>query len=66
MYAAIEGEHRGDLIARDGTHWFSGNPNPAGGSPVLSGVAATSARSAWAVGYFNNGTATQTFALHCC
>jgi hypothetical protein len=33
---------------------------------VLSGVAASSARNAWAVGSYDSGTVRQIFALHCC
>ena len=44
------------------------SPNPGGSSNdhVLFGVAGTSPTNIWAVGNYNNGTAVQTLALHCC
>ena len=53
----------------NGTAWkHVASPNPGGSSHdnSLSGVAATSPTSIWAVGSYSNGTATQTLALHCC
>ncbi len=56
------------LIAHwGGTRWRQvPSPNPAGpaSTNVLYGVAALSAGSAWAVGYYFNGTANQTLIVH--
>ncbi len=51
----------------NGTTWKRvPSPNPGGSArlSILYGVAATSATNAWAVGYYNNGTATQTLIEH--
>jgi hypothetical protein len=51
----------------NGTSWkVVPSPNPGGSASytVLSSVATTSATSAWAVGYYSNGTAVQTLIEH--
>ena len=57
------------ILHWNGTAWKA-VPSPEPGGPAqfndLAGVAATSARNAWAVGVYSNGTAIQTLALHCC
>src|SRR5581483_11243287 len=56
------------LIERwNGTAWaVQTSPNPGGSANYqqLSDVAALSLRSAWAVGYYNNGTVDQTLIEH--
>ncbi|MFL5797106.1 MAG: hypothetical protein ACJ77A_04125 [Actinomycetota bacterium] len=55
-------------------HWngkvwtLVGSPNPGGSSNsnILDAVDASSASNMWTVGSFNNGTAEQTMAVHCC
>jgi hypothetical protein len=53
----------------NGTSWKRvPSPNPGGSSHanVLFGVAASSPTNIWAVGDYDNGTAVDTLALHCC
>jgi hypothetical protein len=48
----------------DGTRWrLARIPNPGTGA-LLNGVAATSRKDAWAVGYFNDGVTNSTLILH--
>src|SRR6266704_3562035 len=57
------------ILHWNGTAWKAvASPDPGGSTQFndLAGVAATSARNAWAVGVYSNGTAIQTLALHCC
>ncbi len=57
------------ILHWNGTAWKKvASPDPGGSTQFndLAGVAATSARNAWAVGVYSNGTAIQTLALHCC
>jgi hypothetical protein len=43
------------------------SPNPGSGNNEWSGVAATSAANAWALGAYGNGTTgNKTLTLHCC
>lgn len=54
------------LIERwNGTAWKL-EPSTGLNESVLYGVAAISSNDAWTVGYYNDGTAQQTLALHCC
>jgi len=53
----------------NGTAWrHVSSPDPGGAAQnnALNGVAASFSISLWAVGYYFNGTADQTLALHCC
>ena len=66
----INGSVYRTLIAYwNGTTWTrQPSPDPAGParSDALDGVAATSATNIWAVGFYDDGTAFQPLALHCC
>ena len=54
------------ILHWNGTSWRrEASPNLSA-RDFLGGVAATSSSDAWAVGAYNNGTADQTLALHCC
>jgi len=54
------------ILHWDGTAWTQvPSPNPARDN-VLTGVAATSASNAWAVGSFTGTGPSQALALHCC
>lgn len=60
-------EQRALVLHWDGSHWRV-VPSPNLNSPrnVLSAVAASSAANLWAVGFYDNGSAEDTLALHCC
>jgi hypothetical protein len=66
----VEGPERTLILHWNGIAWRRvGYPNPyheGNFTQVLQGVAATSARNAWAVGSYDSGTVRQTLALHCC
>ncbi len=57
------------ILHWNGTSWTKlPSPNPGGSSysDLLHGVAATSTSNAWAVGDYDNGTASRTLVAHCC
>jgi hypothetical protein len=60
-----QGIDRTLIMHFDGSHWTRiTSPNPSQDFNDLSSVHAVSARDAWAVGTFDNGTANQTLILH--
>jgi hypothetical protein len=54
------------ILHWNGTSWRRESSPNLSARDFLSGVAAASASDAWAVGAYNNGTADQNLALHCC
>jgi hypothetical protein len=72
-WAAGEYGNSGDIrtlvLHWDGSAWQQVTTPSLGGpviSDTLTGIGASSAGNVWAVGHYNNGTAEQTLALHCC